>query len=78
MAKGNTSTEGLYLPLFNNFGFIMSFPHQEQVEVSNIAITINQLKDFDRSMRINGSSAPNLYNRLFILFSMEFLLMSIS
>jgi hypothetical protein len=55
--KGNTSTEGLYLPLFNNFSFIMSFPASgTSLKYSNIAITINRLKDFDRSMRINGSS----------------------
>jgi len=55
--KGNRTTEGLYLPLFNNFSFVMSFPASgTSLKYSNIAITVNRSKNFNRNMRINGGS----------------------
>lgn len=58
--NGSKSIEGLYQPLFNNFSFVMSFPTSSfagaDLKYSNIAITVNRLKNFNRNMRINGGS----------------------
>lgn len=58
--SGNKIFGDTYTPLFNNFNFVMSFPASSfagsNLKYSNISFSANRLKNFNRSIRINGGA----------------------